>query len=166
MVKRIVVLALGALALAGGWRVWTRQVVQCCLPSSSSSDDFDRLLGERRAVEGQVCGPRVRIEGIAAVSFREVSYLEGDGDRPFSIRLESIDWPEQVVGQRVSVEGVLSRQWHASVGTLRTSPRPWNAEVKNHLTGTGTGFGYCLRDCVFEIADKKVPQADERDGHD
>lgn len=83
-----------------------------------------------------------------------------------SILLESIDWPEQVVGQRVAVDGVLSRQWHASVGTLRTSPWPWNAEVKNHLTGTGMGFGYCLRDCVFEIADKKVPQANERDGHD
>jgi hypothetical protein len=134
--------------------ILNRQIVRYTLASDCTFDDLDRLLGERQEIEQAVRGPRIRIEGTATISRRELNYLEGDGIAPFSILVQT-KWPSEVVGHRVSVEGRLSRQWHTSVRSVRTSPWPWNSEVTNQLVGIGTGFGYYLDDCVYELADKQ-----------
>ena len=120
---------------------------------TATSDDLDRLLGEKRKIEEVVFGPRIRIDGFATVSRRELSYAEGDGTVPFSIVMQTIGWPKEIVGRRLSVEGRLSRQWHTSIRSVRTSPWPWNSEVKNQLVGIGTGFGYYLDNWTYELAD-------------
>jgi len=148
-----VALAFGGVTLLIGGNIFPQHTVRYSLASDATFDDLDRLLGERRKIEEVVCGPRIRIEGIATVSRREMSYLEGDGTAPFSILMRTVEWPKEIVGRRVSIEGRLTRQWHTSVRSVRTSPWPWNSEVKNQLVGIGTGFGYYLDNWTYELAD-------------
>jgi hypothetical protein len=148
----VVALVFGGLALLIDEMILNRQTVRYTLASDAAFDDLDRLLGERQEIEKAVRGPRIRIDGIATISMRELNYLEGDGVAPFRILTET-KWPNEVVGHRVSVEGRLRRQWHTSVRSVPASPWPWNSEVKNQLVGIGTGFAYYLDDCVYELAD-------------
>ena len=148
-----IALAFGCVALLIHWIILPRQGVRYSLASDATFEDLDRLLGERRKIEEVMCGPRIRIVGFATASRRELSYLEGDGTAPFSILMRTVEWPKEIVGRRVSVEGRLTRQWHASVRSVRTSAWPWNSDVKNQLVGIGTGFGYYLDNWTYELAD-------------
>jgi hypothetical protein len=144
-------------------------VVLFTFDGEATNDDLDRAVGPR--VEKWECihGSRIRIEGTAEYTFKGGSRINGDSPESFTIRLLDgsklgFEWPDEIRGQRVVVEGCLSRTFYP-----RELSRPdiskWTErekQTRNLLRAYPFGFVYSLRDFTFELVDNAANYGDAR----
>jgi hypothetical protein len=146
-----------------------KSVVEHSFDSKASDADLDQLLGARVEKYERVHGPRIRIDGTAKYTFKGGARVVGASARPFSIKLIDqsgfdIEWPQDVVGRRIIVEGCLSRIYYPRElqhpDTSHWSDR--EKRTKNFLRGWPSGFVYELRSFKYELKDDSPNARDEQ----
>lgn len=128
--------------------------------------DLDALIGPRVEVYETVYGPRIRVEGIA--KHHKPGPCLNLPDHPSYLRvlLDDGDWPENIRGRRVIVEGCLHRTYY-SWDASHVSPEKLKQmsarqlQITNTMRALPVGFVYFLHNVNYELhPDQSDPPKD------
>jgi hypothetical protein len=141
--------------------------VKYSFSSDSAESDLDQAIGPRVETYEEVHGKRVRLEGTAEQTFKGGARIIADD---FSVKLQddsqlAFEWPSALRGQRVVVEGCLTRVYFPRE-LSRPDTSKWTARekmTKNNVRALPFGFAYFVREFTYKLAADEPAQINEGD---
>ncbi len=130
---------------------------------NASEADLDQAIGARVEKWERVHGARIRIAGTAKYTFKGGARVVGASDESFGIKLVDdskfgFEWPKEIKGRSVVVEGCLSRIYYPRE-LQRPDTSKWTdreKQIRNNLRAWPFGFGYELRNFTYRLAEEST----------
>ena len=126
---------------------------------NASKGGLDQAIGPRVEKYERVHGARVRIVGTAKYTFKGGARVVGTSDEPFGIKLIDastfgFEWPKEIEGRSVEVEGCLSRIYYPrQLQRPDTSKRTDREKrTRSNMRAWPLGFVYELRNFSYRLA--------------